>query len=138
MNSAALRGLGALMEARKARDLARLEGLVAEDRRLEARIAELGAMAAADAEGGEALPPDRQAARLAWIDQSRAMAARRRADLAPEIARARAAAVRSLGRERALDRLAMDAAQQEAARRAGREEREAVPPPDVEGRGRVA
>lgn len=138
MNPAALRGLGALMEARKARDLARLEGLVAEDRALEARIAELSAMAAVDAASGEALPPDRQAARLAWIDQSRAIAARRRAALAPEIARARAAAVQSLGRERALDRLAMDAERQEATLRSGREEREAAPPHAADGAGRVA
>ncbi|HVL20426.1 MAG TPA: hypothetical protein VM422_05500 [Amaricoccus sp.] len=127
MTPAALRKLGALMAARKARDLARLERLVAEDRALAAELAALASAGAADVASGEALPPDRQAVRLAWIDQRTAMLARRRGILAAEIAGARAAAIQSLGRERALDRLAEIAGRAEATRHAAREEREAPP-----------
>ncbi|MFT3975429.1 MAG: hypothetical protein QM699_18940 [Amaricoccus sp.] len=125
MTPAALRDLGRLMEARKARDLARLERLASEARALDAELATLAATAVADVASGEPLPPGRQAARLAWIDQRTAMVRQQRAALAPEIERARAAAVQSLGRERALDRVAETAARAEAARRTSRDEREA-------------
>lgn len=125
MTPAALRGLGTLMAARKARDLARLERLVVEDRELQSELAALAALPAADAASGAPLPPDRHAARLAWIEHRRTQAQRRRAALAPEIDRARAAAVESLGRERALDRMAETAARIELARQAARDEREA-------------
>lgn len=131
MTPAALRELGALMAARKARDLARLERLVAEDRGLAAELAALASAPAADVESGEALPPDRQAVRLAWIDQRTARLGRRRGILAAEIARARAAAIQSLGRERALDRLAESVGRAEATR----EEREA---PTADGTPTVA
>lgn len=125
MTPAALRSLGRLMEARKARDLVRLERLVTEDRALEAELAMLATTVATDAASGETLPPDRQAARLAWVEQRTALVQRRRLALAPEIEKARAAAIQSLGRERALDRVAETAARAETARRAAREEREA-------------
>lgn len=128
MTPAALRELGALMEARKARDLARLERLLAEDRALAAELAVLASAVSADAASGEALPLGRQAVRLAWIDQRTAMLRHRRATLAVEIASARATAVQSLGRERALDRLAESASRAEASRRAARQERETLPP----------
>ena len=51
MTPAALRRLLALAEARKARDLARLDGLLAEDRRLAAEIAEARRTAARDLAG---------------------------------------------------------------------------------------
>jgi hypothetical protein len=127
MTPTALRQLGSLMAAQKARDLARLERLVAEDRALEAEMAALGGLAAEDAASGHVLPPERQAARLAWADHRRALAARRRAALVPEIAAARAMAVRSLGRERALDHLAATADRIDTRLRGAREEREAPP-----------
>ena len=125
MTPAALRQLGGLMEARKARDLARLERLVAEDRALAEEIAALARVAAEDAASGLSLPPDRQAARLAWVDQRTLLAERRRAALCPVIAAARAAAVQSLGREVALDHLASAADRENARARTARAEREA-------------
>lgn len=127
MTPAALRALGGLMEAQKARDLAILERLVAEDRTLEAEIATLAGMLVEDAASAAPLPPDRQAARIAWIDGKIAAARRRRSALAPEIARARAIAVQSLGRARALDHLAQSADRVASAHRAARDEREAPP-----------
>lgn len=137
MTPAELRDLGHLMEARRARDLARLERLMTEARALEAELATLAATAASDEASGETLPPDRQAARLAWIDRQLTIVRRRRAELAGEIDRARAAAVQSLGREKALDRVAEVAIRTEASRKTARTEREAPPapsgkePPDV-------
>lgn len=127
MTPAALRQLGGLMEARKARDLARLERLAAEDRALAEEIAALARVVAEDVASGLHLPPDRQAARLTWVDQRTRLAERRRAVLAPLIATARAAAVQSLGREMALDHLAAAADRDEARFRAARSEREAPP-----------
>ena len=69
MTPAALRDLASLVEARKARDLARLEGLIAEDRRLAAEIAGLAATASLDLASGERLPLMQQAVRQAWADQ---------------------------------------------------------------------
>jgi hypothetical protein len=137
MTPAELRDLGHLMEARRARDLAWLERLMTEARALEAELATLAATAASDVASGETLPPDRQAARLAWIDRQLTIVRRRRAELAGEIDRARAAAVQSLGREKALDRVAEVAIRTEASRKTARTEREAPPapagkePPDV-------
>lgn len=131
MTPAALRALGRLMEARKARDLARLEHLMTEARALDAELKTLSASAASDAASGETLPPDRQAVRLAWIDQRSAIARRRQEALAGEIDKARAAAVQSLGRERALDRVAEAAVRAERSHRFARIEREA--PPDSSG-----
>jgi hypothetical protein len=122
MTLAALRKLAALMEARKARDLARLERLLAEDRVLAAELATLACPDAACSASETPLPLRHQAARLAWIDQHKASLRRRRAVLTGEIARARAAAVQSLGRERALDHLAEGASRSDAARRTARED----------------
>ena len=66
---AALRRLAALAEARRARDLARLDGLLAEDRRLVAEIAALAGTAARDLAEGVALPLAQQGLRQAWADQ---------------------------------------------------------------------
>ena len=124
MTPAALQRLGKLMEARKARDLAHLEQLVAEERRLRGELDTLAATPRVEAESGETLPPDRQAVRLAWIDRQATLLRERLALLAPQIARARAAAVQSLGREQALERLARNAATVERSIRSAREERE--------------
>ena len=85
MTPAALRQLMTLVEARKARDLAALDRLLAEDRRLAAEVAELRRTAARDAEAGDALPPERQALRLVWADQRIRAARLRQAALAETI-----------------------------------------------------
>jgi hypothetical protein len=124
---AALRALAGLVEARRARDLARLEGLVAEDRRLEAEIAELAAVGCRDVAEAEALPLARQGLREIWAEQRIRAARRRRAELAARIRAARADAVQSLGRHRALEHLVEGAERSEAQRRLARAEREAPP-----------
>jgi hypothetical protein len=123
----ALRALAGLVEARKARDLARLEGLVAEDRRLEAEIAELAATGCRDLAGGDALPLARQGLREIWAEQRIRAARRRRAELAAGIRAARADAVQSLGRHRALEALVGGAERSEERRGQARAEREALP-----------
>lgn len=127
--TARLRALAGLVEARKARDLAALDALMAEDRRLAAEMAELARTPSRDAEaGGGALPLDRQAARLAWVERRmRALGAARVALRAP-IAAARAAAVQSLGKHEALDHLVARETRAAAQRRESRAEREAPPP----------
>jgi hypothetical protein len=126
---AALRQLIGLVEARKARDLARLDALLVEDRRLAADIVELAATGARDMAEGVEVPLAQQARRLAWADQCIAAARRRRAALAPEIAAARLVAARSLGKHRALEHLEERAARALARLRDARAERE-MPPPD--------
>jgi hypothetical protein len=124
---AALRALAGLVEARKARDLARLEGLVAEDRRLAAEIAELAATGARDLAEGAPLPLAQQGLRQAWAESRIRAARRRRAELAARIREARAEAVQSLGRHRALERLVDGADRSEGQRRFARADREAPP-----------
>ncbi len=127
MTPAALRDLRRLMDARKARDLARLDRLMSEDRRLEGEIAALAATGARDLAEG-ALPLAEQGRRLAWAAaRARAAELRRRA-LAGEIRAARAAAVQSLGKHEALGHLSDRADRETAQRRAARAEREAPPP----------
>lgn len=128
MTPAALRRLMAVVEARKARDLAALERLVAEDRQLEAEVAELRRTAARDADAAEALPPGRQAVRLAWADRRIRAARIRQAALAEQIRAARAAAAQSLGKHRSLETLADRADRDAAHARDARAEREAPPP----------
>ena len=116
------------------RDLSVLENLVAEDRGLEARMAELAATAARDLAEGASLPLLQQGLRQAWSEQHLRAAARRRRELATAIHAARAAAVQSLGRHRALDDLVERADRAELATRQARAEREAPPTP---GRART-
>ncbi len=126
---ARLRALAQLVEARKARDLAKLDALMAEDRRLAAEMADLARTPTRDAEtGGTALPLDRQAARLAWVDRRMAALRKARAALQAPIAAARAAAVQSLGKNEALDHLVTRETRAAAQRREARAEREAPPP----------
>jgi hypothetical protein len=128
MTPAALRALLTLVDARRARDIAALDRLLAEDRRLTAEIAELARTAARDAAGGETLPPEQQGLRLAWADQRIRAARRRRAELAVAIHGARAVAARSLGKHRSLETLAERADRAVRHTRDARAEREAPPP----------
>jgi hypothetical protein len=124
---AALGQLLALVEARKLRDLAALDRLAAEDRRLAAEIAGLAAAAARDAAAAVALPLERQGARLVWADRQIRAARARRATLAIEMRAARAAAVQSLGKHRALGELEARARRAALQVREARAEREAPP-----------
>ncbi len=127
MTPASLRQLAGLLEARKTRDLARLEALIAEDRRLEAEIANLTGTAARDLETGIALPLAQQAIRQAWADQRIRAARRRRAEIAAGIRDARAAAARSLGKHESLESLVARAERAAAQATEARAEREAPP-----------
>jgi hypothetical protein len=130
MTPAALRQLAALAEARGSRDLAVLDALLLEDRRLAAEILEIAAAPARDlAEGGIAIAPiAQQALRFAWLEQHIAALRRRRAELAPRIRQARAEATRSLGKHQALEHLTEHAEQASDLLREARSEREAMPP----------
>jgi len=124
---AALRQLMLLAEARRARDLARLDALLAEDRRLVAEIAELGRTAVLDAAADQALPPDRQGLRLIWADQRIRAARLRQAALALTIRQARTAAAQSLGKHSSLETLVERAERAALLVRAAKAEREAPP-----------
>jgi hypothetical protein len=124
---AALRELMRLMDARKARDLARLDRLLTEDRRLAEEIAALAATGTRDLAEGP-LPLAEQGRRLAWAAARGRAAARRREALAAEIRAARAEAVQSLGKQKALEHLTDRADRDVLERRAARAEREAPPP----------
>lgn len=128
MTPAALRQLMTLVEARKARDLAALDRLLHEDRRLVEEIAELRRTGTRDAESGDTLPPERQALRLAWADRRIRAAEIRRVALAEAIRTARAAAALSLGKHKSLETLADRADRTAAQAKAARAEREAPPP----------
>lgn len=127
MTPAALRDLQRLMAARKARDLARLDRLLAEDRALAEEIGRLAATGSRDLADGP-LPLAEQGRRLAWAAACIRAAERRRRQLAPEIRAARAEAVQSLGRHEALGNLAGRADREVRQDRAARAEREAPPP----------
>lgn len=112
MKPSGLRELVSLLDARKTRDLARLNRLLAEDRRLAEEIAEMAATGTRDLAIDATLPFALQAARQAWADQRISEARRRRTELDGAIRAARAEAVRSVGKQRALDELAIRAASQ--------------------------
>lgn len=129
MKASDLRRLTALAEARKQRDLAELEALAAEDRRLAEDIEGYARIPAEDfREAGDALPMAQLAMRLEWADRNIAIATRRRAELHRKIAHLRRRAAVSLGKHQALEKLTERSARREAERRLGREEREAPPP----------
>jgi hypothetical protein len=102
---AALGRLAGLVEARKARDLARLEALLADDRQILQTIAALAETAARDLSEASDLPLPQQALRARWADARISAARVRRVELAAAIRAARAAAVQSLGKHRALEDL---------------------------------
>ena len=133
MTPAALRQLMSLVEARKARDLAALDRLLGEHRRLETEVAELRRTAEADAAAPETLPPERQALRFVWADRRIRAARIRQAALAGAIRAARAAAAQSLGKHRSLESLVERADRAVVQARAARAEREAPPQVGQEG-----
>ncbi len=125
MDVKALTDLLRLAEARRSGDLARLEALLAEDRALERERLSAGATPRLDlADGAAQTPFAQQALRLAWAQTRLQRVLRRRADLAVEIAAARAQAAQSLGRHEALEHLRDRAADQERRARAARADRE--------------
>lgn len=104
MNETPLEKLSALAEARKARDLAALEALTAEQRTLEAEIAELAGTEARDAAEGQ-MPFAMIAQRAAWSASQIALRERRIAAITVELAGVRAAARVSVGKHEALKKL---------------------------------
>ena len=84
--------------------------------------------AARDLATGIALPLPQQALRQAWADQRIRAAHRRRAELVPAIRAARAEALQSLGKHRALENLVERADRTAARLAAARTEREAPAP----------
>ena len=128
MSPAALRALTGLAEARQARDLARLDGLLTRQRRLDGEIADLSAALSRDLAAGLDLPPAQQALRQAWVDARLRAARQQRAALAASIAAARAEAVQSLGKHRALETLVERGDRIALQQRLARAEREAPPP----------
>lgn len=129
MTPAMLRELLRIAEARKARDLAVLEGLLAQDRALEEEIADLAGTHARDwADGAAGLVPlAQQGLRLAWADARIAQAKDRRTALAVKIAQARHAATQSLGKHSALEHLLEETEAAAGHLRAARSERDAPP-----------
>lgn len=128
MSGPRLRALLGLAEARKARDLAALEGLVAEDRRLAAELEGLAGLHARD-RAAEEVPLPVLDRRLRWAEARGAAIREMRAALAPRIAAARAAAALALGKREVLDRLAARAEAEAKARLEAREEQERPPRP---------
>ncbi len=125
MDVKALTGLLRLAEARRSGDLARLEALLAEERALERERLAAGATPRLDlADGAAQTPFAQQALRLAWAQARLERVLRRRAELAVEIAAARAQAAQSLGRHEALEHLRERAADHERRARDARVERE--------------
>lgn len=121
-----LRQLTELAEARRSRDLAELEAVVAEDRRLAQAIegySRSHAQDMADADGG--LPFAQMALRIEWADRNIALARMRRAELAKRISELRKRAAVSLGKHRALEKLTDRAVRQETEIQRAREEKEA-------------
>jgi hypothetical protein len=127
MTPAALRRLTGLAEARRARDLARLDSLLRRDRALKEEIAALATALERDGASGTPLPPAQQGLREAWVDQRIRAAERQRAALAASIAAARAAAAQSLGKHRALEDLVERGEREAQHQREARAEREAPP-----------
>lgn len=121
-----LRALTKIAEARELADLARLEALMAEQRRIEAEIAELARTGIRDL-GTEVVPMAQIGLRAIWAEQRIGVARDNLAALAPKLAAARAAAVASLGKHQALEDLAAKAARRAKAAREARQEREAPP-----------
>jgi hypothetical protein len=128
MTPAALRALAGLAEARRARDLARLDSLLTRKRQLEAEIADLSVALSRDFAIGLDLPPAQQALRQAWVDARIRCARQQRAALAAGIAAARTEAVQSLGKHRALEDLVERGDRIALQQRHARAEREAPPP----------
>jgi hypothetical protein len=128
MTPTALRALTGLAEARRARDLARLDNLLARNRALDAEIAALAAALQHYRAAGFPLPPPQQGLRQAWVDQRLRAARRQRAALAAGIAAARAEAAQSLGKHQAFENLVERSDRAVRQQRHARAERETPPP----------
>ncbi len=124
---ASLAPLVALAEARRKRDLSRIEALAVEARRLEDEIEALNTTQSRDAEEGT-MPLAMVARRIAWVENAIAAHQRRIAAIAEEIAAARKAAQASVGRHEALAVLHARA-ERDARRDRDRAEERAAPPP---------
>lgn len=111
MKKTALDTLAALAGARRDRDLAKIEALLAEQRRLEAEIAEFAGTEARDAADGS-MPFAMLARRASWVNAQVALRERRIAAIAIELAGVRAAARVSVGKHEALRKLVDEAGQQ--------------------------
>jgi len=122
MKATTLRKLAALAEARKTRDLARLEALAAERRLLLEEIADLAGIEARDAAEG-LMPFPMMARRSAWAAAEVARREQRIAAIDREMEEARAAARTSLGKHEALLRLIETTVRDEEASRLRAEER---------------
>lgn len=112
MNAQALRDLLGLARARKDRDLAALEGVLARLSRLEAEIAELGQTHARDmAEAAAAKVPLKAVGRrIAWADQQIRLRRAARDEVLRAIEAARAAARISVAKHAAVEKLIEKAA----------------------------
>ncbi len=130
MTPAMLRQLLEASEARKTRDLARLDALNVQVRGCDAEAAEAARVAATDmADAANAdLPLAFQGLRMTYADQRIAAAERRRRELEPEVEAARATAAESFGKHQALERMLDEAERERAYLRAARAERDAPPP----------
>lgn len=130
MTSAQIRDLIRVVEARKTRDLARLDGLMVQVRACEAEIEAAMRMHAHDAaeEALDDVPFAFHGLRITLADQRIAQAERLRAALEPDIAAARAQAVESVGRHSALERILEDVERDRKRTRIARTERDAPAP----------
>lgn len=125
-----LRQLLEVAEARKSRDLARLDALNAQARGCEAEAQEAARLGSADmAEAAIAeVPLAFQGLRMAYAEHLISAAEQRLKALQPEIEAARATAAESFGKHAALARMIEDAERERAHLRATRAERDAPPP----------
>jgi hypothetical protein len=120
MTPAALRQLAGLAEARRQRDLAAVERLTAEMRRLDAEIAEIAGTLTRDMAADAPVPMMNHGRRMAWSEHETALRRAAQARLAPQRAAARTVARVSLGKHEALMKLVETA---EAGARRDRERR---------------
>lgn len=115
MTPEALRGLAMLAEARRQRDLAAVERLMTEVRRLDAEIAEIAGTLTRDMAADAPVPMMNYGRRLAWAEHETALRRAAQARVMAELTAARAVARVSLGKHEALKKL-VEAAETEARR----------------------
>jgi hypothetical protein len=115
MTPEALRGLAMLAEARRQRDLAAVERLMAEVRRLDAEIAEIAGTLTRDMAADAPVPMMNYGRRLAWAEHETALRRAAQARVMAELTAARAVARVSLGKHEALLKL-VEVAEAEARR----------------------
>lgn len=133
MDTAQLRQLKKLSDARKTQALAKLERVMAEDQRLVAEIARIRALPLLDFDISTAgVPLSQIGLRIHWADQSVRRLNQQRASLIPEIDRLRREAAILLGKHEALGTLTDRAERDQAQHRVRRAEAETpfTPPRD--------